>query len=146
MPTFDSNVFDFITLDALYGIPSVLKVDIPTEHRKIPSGQIVVINIFIQNTASPSHKFLFDPEQTPRINIFYPDGTPRVINGAMTKIAVGIYQYLLQTGMQLDPTVFDPVVFETAMNDVLGIYTGTFTAQDGNSFMRTQAYELYEVV
>ena len=146
MPVLDGNVFDFGTFDVRYGVPTLLKVDIPREQRKIVSGQIVIINIYVINVIDPYHKFLFDPEQTPRINIFYPDGTPRVVNGGMTRVNTGIYQWFQQTGVQVDPTVFDPLVFDTAMNDIIGIYTGTFTAQDGSNFMRTHAYELSEVV
>lgn len=146
MPVFDPLVFDFITFDAAYGIPAVLKVDVPREFKKVTSGQIVIINLFVADVSNPSLKFLYNPDQAPKITMYYPDGTEKIVNGVMTRIDVGVYQYLHQTGIIFDSTVFDPVVFDTVSTDPIGVYTGIFTIQDGYNFSRTVKYELYEVV
>lgn len=146
MPTFDPNVFDFGTFDALFGIPLLLKVDVPLECRKVKSGQVVVINVYIVDVSNPLRKFLFNPTLPPRISIFYPDKTPKVISGVMINKSIGVYQYIHQTGVTFDSMVFDIDVFDVVNNDPLGVYTAIFNAADGNSTMNSLPQEIYEVV
>ena len=146
MPVFDPLVFDPIAFDASYGIPAVLKVDVPREFKRIRSGQVVVINLFVADVSNPLQKFLYSPDLAPRITVYYPSGVVKVLNTVMTKLDVGIYQYLHQTGVMFDPVVFDPIVFDALSTDPVGVYTGTFTIQDGNNFSQTVKYELYEVL
>lgn len=142
---FDSNVFD-VTFDIFFGVPALLKVNVEPEFRRVLPGQVVIINAYIVNLASPSRRFLFNPDVPPTITILNPDRTIKVANGDMINTSVGVYQYRHQTGIQFDSLVFDEDAFDTLANDAVGVYTGFFTASDGNMFMHSNPQELYEVI
>lgn len=152
MAVYDPNVFDITAFDAVFGIPSMLKVQVDPMHHKVMSGDIVTVTLWVVSLADPRRKFLFNPETPPAINVFYPrlsktaSFIPRVSNAAMTNLDTGIYQFKIQTGIVFDDLAVDSNVFDIVNNDPIGVYTGYFTARDGNISMRTRPQELYTVI
>jgi hypothetical protein len=146
MPTFDQNVFDIATFDALFGIPSLFKVEVERGFRQIVSGQAVVITAFIVNRSNPRKPYLFNPDNGVQITIYNPDMSIKVQNAPMVIIETGTFQYRHQTGILMDELVFDSNTFDIITNDQLGIHTASFTAQDGNMYLRTPKHEIYEVI
>lgn len=145
MPVYDSNVFD-IPFDTMFGIPAVLKVDVPREHRKILSGHVVIVTVFVINVIDPAHKYLFNPSSPPIISIFHPDGTNLIFAAPMFNISTGMYQYRHQTGVRFDSQVLDVAVFDSGFPDPLGVYTAHFYVSDGPYAALTTPVEIYEVI
>lgn len=146
MPTLDPLVFDSTVFDALFGVPTLLKVTVDREYRKVVSGAVVIINVYVIDTLRPNHRYLFNPVEGPCITVYYPDKTIKVSNAFMLNMEVGIYQYRHQTGIVFDDTVFDSAVFDIVNPDPIGIYTASFAARDGNSNMKTIPQEVFEVI
>lgn len=146
MPVYDSNVFDTTTYDTLFGVPTLLKVQVEPEYHKILAGQVVIINCYIINTLRPNHRQLFNPSGGVYITLYNPDKSIKVHNAAMLNMETGIYQYRHQTGLAFDIIGFDLQGFDVPALDVIGVYTASFAAREGPSVMATVPQEVYEVV
>ena len=129
--TFDPLVFDPSIFDAVNVIPSLFKVLVPEQNRYIAAGQGIPITIYIYNMASsPGAKYLFNPDTTPQLQIYKPDGTTLLTYTNMVQSNIGTYTYQ----------------YQTSVNDGKGPYSAQFKAVNGDKTMLSKQIVIFEVV
>jgi hypothetical protein len=141
MPEFDNNptsdyvVFDpgvfewgFIVMDI---IPDFTRIIVSREHRKVEAGQAVIIECQIEDVmTTPGQRFPFNPDTTPQVKLYKPDGTLYQDWTNMNFSGVtGYYNYQKQTATNADK----------------GKYSGQFKAVNGTMTGQTEIMELFEV-
>lgn len=130
MPVFDPLVFD-TAFDIIDPIPTLLKVSIEPEHKKVVIGQGVNITIYIVNlSTTPTHRFLFNPSGIPTITITNPLGIVLVNAQNMIAYNTGIFTYNYTIPVSAAP----------------GGYIGSFSCLNGAHSMQTDTHELFEVI
>lgn len=107
---------------------AVRQVQVPREHRRVPTGQAVRMTIQLVDhvTASP----LVTAEESPMLSLFNPSGTLLLNDVSMDTVSPGVYSYTYQT------TAASPV----------GLYTANFTALYGGYYARVERIHVFTVV
>jgi hypothetical protein len=146
---FDPNVFDFSTFDTTDLVPTLYKVEVMREFRKVSEGQDVPITIWIQDsTTTPGRRFFFNPSKPPEVEIRGPDGSIIVPFTVMRNTGLGTYTYIYTHWVS---EIFDFLTFHSTVFDIstpvttYGIYTGRFQCINGNSQMHSKSMVLFEV-
>lgn len=127
---FDYNVFDW-SMAIMDVIPTLNKVIMEREFYIVEQGQAVNIVINIQDIMSTvGARYNFDPDTTPQIEIYNPDGSVAVVLTNMNFLSItGMYGYQHQTDDESQQ----------------GAYTARFTAVNGTMTMLTDKIHIFTV-
>ena len=111
-------------------IPTFVEFPIARHFKKIHAGQAVLLPARVADIyTSEGVKLPFNPSSPPQIQIYYPDGTIKVPYTDMVFLNTGLYGYEHQS------SGVDPV----------GVYTGDFSATNGQYTSVTVEIMLFEI-
>jgi hypothetical protein len=132
MPTtavLDGNVFGF-AFDVVDIIPSLLKVVVERESRKIAAGQAVEVAIhLIDISTTPGRRYPFTPLQPPNIEIFDPLDVVILTITDMRQVGDGVFSYS----------------YQTIQNFISGDYSAIFRCTNGDYDMVTKKHVIFTI-
>ena len=140
MPTFASNptsnsvAFDWLAFDWSFAIMDVIptfdKIAMLRHFQLVEEGQFVGIFCYIVDImTTPGSVYNFNPQTTPQVELYTPDGAMLVSFTNMSNISTGVYKYLHQT----------------LLGQQKGLYTGRFKAINGTMTGLSEELALFKV-
>jgi hypothetical protein len=127
---YDWEAFDW-SFEVMDIVPTFDEVIVYREFAVVAVGQAVTVVAHIQDIMTTlGQRYNFDPDTTPQITIYNPDGSVAVATTDMNFVAVGYYNYQHQT----------------LVTDQLGVYTAVFKAVNGTMTGTTAPLSVFKVI
>lgn len=127
---FDKLVFDF-GFDIVDIVPVILRVSLDRQYYRIAAGQSVPVTLYvIDNSTTPSRRFMFTPAIGPFITVYKPDNTVFIATVQMPQVERGVFTYICQT----------------ATADTVGAYSAVFTATNGDEEMVSKKHHIFTII